>query len=53
MAGATASSRADNVDWHATAAGSVATTDNKNGSPTNGGKSAGVFGFVNTIKERS
>ena len=46
MAGATASSRADNVDWHATAAGSVATTDNKNGSPTNGGKSAGVFSDV-------
>ncbi len=34
---------ADNVDWNASVAGSVATTDNKNGSPTNGGRSAGVF----------
>jgi len=38
--------RADNLDWHATAAGSVATTDNKNGSPTNGGRSAAVFSDV-------
>jgi hypothetical protein len=46
MAGATTHARADNVDWHATAAGSVATTDNQNGSPTNGGRSAGVFSDV-------
>lgn len=37
---------ADNVDWHATAAGSVATTDNKNGSEVNGGRNAGVFSDV-------
>ena len=46
MAGATTASHADSMDWHATAAGSVATTDNKNGSPTNGGRSAGVFSSV-------
>jgi len=40
------SAHADNVDWNATAAGSVATTDNKNGSPTNGGRSAGMFSDV-------
>lgn len=40
------SAAADQMDWHATAAGSVATTDNKNGSPTNGGRSAGMFSDV-------
>src|SRR5204863_5857652 len=37
---------ADQLDWHATAAGSVATTDNKNGSASNGGRAAGVFSDV-------
>ncbi len=45
MAGAS-SADAGNGDWHATAAGSVATTDNKNGSPTTGGRSAGIFTSV-------
>jgi hypothetical protein len=38
--------QADHLDWNATAAGSVATTDNKNGSPTNGGRSAAMFSDV-------
>jgi hypothetical protein len=38
---------ADNLDWYATAAGSVATTDNKNGSPGfAGGRAAGLFADV-------
>ncbi len=38
---------ADNLDWYATAAGSVATTDNKNGAPGfAGGRSAGLFADV-------
>ena len=43
---ATSGARAGNLDWNATAAGSVATTDNKNGSPTNGGRAAAAFSDV-------
>lgn len=43
---AAAVAHADNLDWHATAGGSVATTDNKNGAATNGGRNAGAFSDV-------